>query len=151
MIIIAHRGNIDGPQPSKENSPHYIDRAILFGFQVEIDVWMINGNIYLGHDKHEHIVAISWLEKNKSHLWCHAKNISALIWLQDNNFHCFWHDKDDYTLTSENIVWAYPTSCITPECVYVVPEKDEKFSWEKASVAYGICTDYAIDFYKKFL
>ena len=38
MILIAHRGNIDGPNPEMENNPQYIDKAIDSGYNVEIDV-----------------------------------------------------------------------------------------------------------------
>ena len=38
MKLIAHRGNIDGPNPSKENHPEYIESAIVDGYDVEIDL-----------------------------------------------------------------------------------------------------------------
>ena len=37
MKLISHRGNIDGPQPDRENSPNYINEAIEAGYNVEID------------------------------------------------------------------------------------------------------------------
>ena len=40
MIYIAHRGNIRGPNPERENSPDYIDEAIQSGYYVEVDVRM---------------------------------------------------------------------------------------------------------------
>jgi hypothetical protein len=52
MILISHRGNINGKQPDKENHPLYIFEAIKQGFQVEIDVWFIDGKFKLGHDNH---------------------------------------------------------------------------------------------------
>ena len=39
MILIAHRGNIDGPNPELENSLQYIDKAIDSGYNVEVDIW----------------------------------------------------------------------------------------------------------------
>ena len=48
MIIISHRGNINGPEPQKENLPDYIDFALENGLDVEVDLWW-NKGIYLGH------------------------------------------------------------------------------------------------------
>ena len=42
MILISHRGNLNGPDPSKENKPSYITNAIRTGFQVEVDFWFID-------------------------------------------------------------------------------------------------------------
>ena len=39
MILISHRGNLNGPKPDQENSPNYINNAISKGYNVEIDVW----------------------------------------------------------------------------------------------------------------
>ena len=37
MILISHRGNIDGKIVERENHPEYIDEAIALGYDVEID------------------------------------------------------------------------------------------------------------------
>ena len=50
MILISHRGNLNGPKPLMENSPAYIEIAIKKNFHVEIDVWIKKNNLYLGHD-----------------------------------------------------------------------------------------------------
>ena len=42
MKIISHRGNIRGAIPDKENRPSYIDCAIGSGYDVEIDLRMID-------------------------------------------------------------------------------------------------------------
>ena len=56
MILISHRGNINGKFESFENEPTYIDKAINEGFDVEVDVWYIKTEqfgwmLFLGHDK----------------------------------------------------------------------------------------------------
>ena len=75
LIIISHRGNIDGPS-SLENHPNQIDKALSLGYHVEIDVWFENNRFYLGHDYPEYEVSSVFFKKNN--LWCHAKNIPAL-------------------------------------------------------------------------
>ena len=38
MHLISHRGNINGREPDKENSPQYIQKAIALELEVEVDV-----------------------------------------------------------------------------------------------------------------
>ena len=60
MKLIAHRGNITGRNPDEENSPDYISQAIQKGYDVEVDVWLMDG-IYLGHDKPQYETSIDFL------------------------------------------------------------------------------------------
>jgi hypothetical protein len=39
MILIAHRGNISGPNSDFENSIPYIQEALNQDYNVEVDVW----------------------------------------------------------------------------------------------------------------
>jgi hypothetical protein len=63
-----------------ENNPEYIDTTILLGYEVEIDVWVIEGTFYLGHDEPQYGVTLDWLNKQKDKLWIHCKNIEAIEW-----------------------------------------------------------------------
>ena len=62
MILISHRGNINGPNKDKENSLSYIQEAINLGYDVEIDLWVINGELFLGHDSPQYIVNFEWIK-----------------------------------------------------------------------------------------
>ena len=44
MKIISHRGNLAGADSGLENSPPYILTALNVGFDVEVDLWGINGS-----------------------------------------------------------------------------------------------------------
>jgi hypothetical protein len=140
MILISHRGNLNGRIPDKENSPSYIESAIQKGFDVEIDVWYSNGNWFLGHDEPQYPININFLKNSK--LWCHAKNIDALKHMLKNNIHCFWHQEDEHTLTSNGWIWAYPGSKLTEISIAVMPKN--KITENCA----GVCCDY-IQEYKK--
>ena len=50
MILISHRGNLSGPS-KEENHPEHIIKAAAAGFDVEVDVWVINNDYFLGHDE----------------------------------------------------------------------------------------------------
>jgi hypothetical protein len=142
MFLISHRGNINGANPDKENSINYILKAIDSGFDVEIDVWFINNSFYLGHDKPEHKINYNFLINEK--LWCHAKNIHSLIEMSHYPIHYFWHDKDDYTLTSKNYIWAYPSKKINKNTIIVLPE----INCVDISDCKGVCSDYIIKYAK---
>ena len=51
MILIAHRGNTSGRKKELENKPEYITDTLQKGYDVEVDVWSIDKQFYLGHDK----------------------------------------------------------------------------------------------------
>ena len=72
MILISHRGNIDGRNPIYENSDKYCQTAIDKGFNVEIDVWYTD-TWWTGHDRPGYRVDTDFLKKRE--VWCHAKNI----------------------------------------------------------------------------
>jgi hypothetical protein len=46
MIIISHRGNLNGYNKNLENNPGYILSAIKYGYHVMCDIWLIDNNIY---------------------------------------------------------------------------------------------------------
>ena len=140
MILISHRGNLNG-KSSYENHPEYIQDALSKDFDVEIDVWYIDGEYWLGHDNPQYPVDKHYLENPK--LWCHAKNIDALNNMCKNGIHCFWHQNDDVTLTSHGYLWTYPDKQLTEMSICVLPEI------QKVDITncIGICSDY-IENYK---
>ena len=142
MIFIAHRGNLDGPNNSKENKPDYILTALKEGYYVEIDVWYIKNKFYLGHDYPAYEIDIEFL-KNKS-FYCHAKNLEALDeLLKISEFtNCFSHDKDNYVITSNRKIWAYSGQKLNNNTICCMPENTN----QTPTACYGVCTDYPIKY-----
>ena len=141
MILISHRGNLDGKREEFENHPDYIEDAKKRGFDVEIDVWFIKNNFFLGHDEPQFRVDSKFLEDQK--LWCHSKNTDALKELSKLNCHYFWHNTDDYTITSKGFIWIYPGKPILKNGICVMPEKTKEINLD----CKGICSDF-IESYK---
>jgi hypothetical protein len=138
MIYISHRGNIDGKKPHLENQPEYIDDAIALGYDVEIDVWMIEGVLLLGHDEPQYGITQDWLNERYDNLWIHCKNIEAMEWFNIlRSYHYFWHEEDTLTLTSRGVVWAYPGKQPIKGSIAVMPER----SSDDVSICIGICSD----------
>ena len=146
MILISHRGNLNGPNPQRENSIQYIQEALDKGFDVEIDVWSKNGVFYLGHDTYQYEVDLHWLEERIDNLWIHCKNIDVLVYFNTLNqlFNYFWHEEDKATLTSHSHMWVYPGYQPIFNSIAVMPERNN----DNLSSCKGICSDY-IQNYKK--
>lgn len=146
MLLIAHRGNLSGPDPSKENEPEYLSKALSAGYDVEVDVWIRDGQFWLGHDAPKAQTSLEFL--SGSGVWCHAKDVFALNALLDTGVHCFYHIDDPVTVTSMGFIWGFPGIYPTERSIAVLPEKFA--TTHSLSEFYGICTDYAEEYAGKF-
>lgn len=147
MRLIAHRGNLVGPNTSRENLPAYVDIALSSGYDAEIDIWLIDNLLFLGHDKPQFEVTLEWLITRSNLLWIHAKTCATLGFLIGQpDLNCFFHDTDAVTLTSHNFLWTFPGGPLHSRSVNVMPEKsDPGLSSIKRycdSNFYAICTDF---------
>jgi hypothetical protein len=145
MILIAHRGNTDGSFESYENEPSYIDLALSKGYDVEIDVWYIEEQLYLGHDNPQYGVDFRWFRDRISKLWIHCKNVESVIYFSEcgYDFNYFWHENDTITLTSTNIIWAFPGKQPIKNSIAVMPEIYN----DVTTNCLGVCSDF-IERYK---
>lgn len=144
MKLISHRGNLNGRIPERENNPDYIDEAIQAGYDVEIDVWLNDGVLYLGHDSIQYEISQLWLNQRVSKLWIHCKDTNAIEWFQRmGGFNYFWHQEDTLTLTSRGHIWVYPGKQPVKGSIAVMPELFN----DKISQCFGVCSDY-IENYK---
>lgn len=147
MHLISHRGNVDGRKPKVENTPLYIQSAHAMGFDVEVDIWFVDNEWYLGHDEPEYKTTKDWIQRNSSYLWCHAKNIDALYYLVIMGARAFYHQTDDVTLTIGKYLWTYPGKRpLTNISIAVLPETTD-WTMEELGVCAGLCSDH-IDKYK---
>lgn len=136
MLIISHRGNLHGPDPKTENTNEQICKALSAGYNVEVDVWFKNGDLYLGHDEPKDVFSILIA----SRLWFHCKNIEAVEYFIDyaaRNY--FYHDEDDIAVTSNKYLWTFPGKLLTSKSIAVLPETVTGWDIRKA---FGLCTDY---------
>lgn len=161
MKIISHRGNLNGPSPSDENTFDAIEYALERGFAVEIDIWAMGDKFWLGHDKAQTTISLGkiyeWSEVED--VYVHCKNMLALqtlakLNLKDHHIFPFFHDVDDCILLTNNYVWVHPKAVhltninYTSKCIAMLSNaktlqynisKDVSFSLEHWG---GICTDY---------
>lgn len=138
MKIISHRGNTNGVNLNLENNPIHIENLSKV-IDCEIDVWMIDDNLFLGHDEPQYKINKFFL-KNPN-LWCHAKNLSALNFMLNEGIICFYHNTDNFTLTSNGFIWTYPLQELCEKTIIV----DNRKNWNiinDYTRCYGVCTDY---------
>jgi len=147
MLIISHRGNLQGSNIEEENNPNYIDKAISSSYDVdvEIDAWYLNNKLYLGHDGPQYSVNEKFLLDRKTRLWVHAKNSEALRVLDSLDINCFWHTDENYVFTKFGKIWVYPGVVLFKGCIAVLPET-VKYTEEELKQCYAICTDAVADY-----
>ena len=149
MILISHRGNLNGLNPERENSPPYIREAISAGFDVEIDVRFLNDTIWLGHDEPQYKVSLSFLEEIKDHSWLHCKNFAALSGLVDQDFRVFYHEKEKYTILNNGLIWAHDIQLVDEKCIVPLLSLESVLSYDNQNI-YGICSDFVQECRNKF-
>jgi hypothetical protein len=151
MIFISHRGNIEGVQPDRENSPEYIDEAIISGYEVEVDIRWKDGELFLGHDKPQYPTSLEWLLERKEYLWIHTKDYESLATLQDYALRYFWHEKDSFTLTSNGYIWSHDfQNKMTRHCIVPLLSLEEVEQYTQKHF-YAVCSDYVESCTRKFL
>lgn len=151
MRIIAHRGLLEGPDQSCENYPDQIRQVIKEGFDAEIDLRVIEDELWLGHDEPQYKINLEWLKRFAMHLWIHCKNLEALQYCFNiPSLNYFAHDHDDYVVTSKGYVWAYPgkpggkfTVLVMPEHKAMLDQVIEDYNMDVIA-PYGVCTDFAL-------
>ena len=155
MIKIAHRGNVSGPNPGRENTSKYLDEAIALGYIAEVDIWKVGDRLYMTHectlnDRTE--INIEWLRSRKNEIIIHCKDIVTLQFFSCSleDWHFYFHENDPYTLTSSNWIWAMPGCSVyeykpkdiynSADCISIcnLPELSD----QDVSPFAGVCSDY---------
>ena len=148
MRFISHRGNISQINRDLENRPSQIIQAIELGYDCEIDLWLSEGRLYLGHDSPQYHIESDFLLQYVRSLWVHCKNIEAILWCKECNserINYFWHQQDKVTLTSLGFIWAFPGFQPIRNSIAVMPEINQECELKSCL---GICSDQ-IEFYRK--
>lgn len=144
MILISHRGNINEIILDRENTPLYIDEAINLGYDVEMDVRLIDNKLFLGHDTPDHEISLQWLLDRKNNLWVHTKNFAALQFLINHDLRIFYHQKENHTIINNcNIIWSHDLSEANETSIIPLLDLVDIVKFDGRKV-YGICSDYVL-------
>jgi len=138
---ILHRGNSEGPSIENENNPIILYEHIKNGWDIEIDIWKVNDNLYLGHDSPKTLIDFNEPFLRHKNTWIHCKNLDAFFYFynhpESEKYHFFSHNKDDITITSKGFIWG--NIGIKLDCtgsINVINKKKTDF------IGQGICTDW---------
>ena len=148
MKIIAHRGNLYGPNLETENTIEQAEKCFVFGFAVELDIWVWDAAFYLGHSAPKTFVARRWILDNLHRVKLHAKNQEAAYELAEI-VDVFCHRNDPFVFTSRRNVWFYPGSEIQKQynvgrqLIACLPELAP--DWDLTHATH-ICTDYPVKY-----
>ena len=142
MIIISHRGNLAGPDKSRENKLFAIRECLDLGYDVEMDVWLRDEKYYLGHDGPDGEEVPFTLLAHKG-VWVHAKTPETFAKLSSfgargiwNMINAFYHTTEGVVLTTRGYLWCHSNTPIPGKSSVIVhPVRPEHLE------AYAICTD----------
>jgi hypothetical protein len=143
MKLISHRGNLSGPEPLNENRIPFIQAAIDKGYDVEIDVRLLD-RLYLGHDAPDYPVDLSWLIDRKDRLWVHTKNFAAMSFLIDYDLRVFYHQHEKHTVigNTKNI-WSHDIEEASEKSVIPLISMDDVSRNRGIKTRFhGVCSDY---------
>ena len=137
LILIAHRGNIDGRVEDKENTPGYLESALKAGYNVSCDVGMLHGAFVLPTPGGYHKLPYAFLSNPR--MWFRTADPVTLDALCAANAHAV-PASVDVTLTSVHYLWCMPDAVLTPRSIAVFPEL-AKPDWLHAAEPAGLCSN----------
>lgn len=143
MILISHRGNLSGLEPGRENTTEFIQEAIDKGYDVEIDVRLLDNGLYLGHDDPDYPVELSWLAARRDFLWIHAKNFPALDFFMGHGLRVFYHQLEKHTVIGNTqFVWSHDLSEASERSIVPMLSLQDVLDNEGNDGFHGVCSDY---------
>lgn len=138
---ILHRGLANGPNPVLENQESLLKKRLEEGWEVEVDVWSLDGVLWLGHDRPTTRLEDRGLLSHPG-AWVHLKNLEAAAELQ-GSAHTFVHDTDPAVYTSKGFLWCYPGNVVEnhKQSVIVMPER-AGFRFPLLGKVSAVCSDH---------
>lgn len=142
MQIYVHRATIKNADKIVERQHNISDINYYLQqtkFGVELDVRMINNQLFLGHDWPEQLLDINneqTIRVNADRILFHCKDINSYCYLSKSNFNCFTLDKDHIGISSKGDIIINASLGIIPinEAIIAMPEHFnpyEKLSYTK--------------------
>jgi hypothetical protein len=148
MIFISYRGIYDGNNFQDSNTPNQIAKAFGMGFSCMVDVWRVDGKLYLGNDQPITEVTASYLQGKK--FWINARNTAMQSWIatQSSTLYPNWFyfpgmPPPAYVVASNGKLITPGTVPINNNSVIFLPEIDDlgMFSTVKLK-CFGITSSY---------
>ena len=143
-LWILHRGLMEGPDPALENQEPILFQRIREGWDVEVDLWLQDETVWLGHEGPERpLQNLDLLSCPKA--WIHCKNLAMLAYMVEKapGAPFFSHDRDEAVLTSNGFIWCYPGLQAGRNSIIVMPERAPSMVIDYSRIG-GVCSDYRV-------
>jgi hypothetical protein len=148
MLLIAYQGIFNGQNYDQANTPNQIGLAFNHGYSVSVDVWRVNGILYLGTDQPLTEVTPDYLKGNR--FWINARNVEMQEWISTQPIksypNYFWYDithPPPYVTTSGGQLWTFGTVPVNNSSIVVLPEINDRGLLSTVKLnCYGICSTY---------
>lgn len=152
--IICHRGNFQKKIVAEENKPELIDQLNKEGFDVEIDVWWKDGELWLGHDEPQYKITLDWLCGSPLRI-IHCKDGLTFEYLLKKNgalglgLNLFYHTNEHYALTTRGQVIVLPGQDLLDGSIQMMPEMSSRvYSKEQKNKVFAVCSDAVKNLYE---
>lgn len=149
MYYISYQGIFDGTNYENANTPPQISKAIQAGYSCMVDVWRIDGKLYVGNGNPNIEITEKYVQGPR--FWINAQNDEMKEWIVTKpaklypNY--FWFDTPTpppaYVTASNGKLITPGTVPINNDSVMFLPEIQDRslFSTVKLK-CYGICSTY---------
>src|SRR2546429_6228317 len=116
MYIVALRANLEG-RSDCENHPQAVRKCLALGFGAEVDLWTIDGEYWLGHDRPTYPIKLE--EFDRDGVFFHLKTPFIPI-LQSAD--AFAIDHDTFVVTIRGRIWANYGHAAPPHSIMCAPD-----------------------------
>jgi hypothetical protein len=148
MIFISYRGIYDGNNFQDSNTPNQIAKAFGMGFSCMVDVWRVDGKLYLGNDQPITEVTAKYLQGKK--FWINARNTDMQTWLatQSSTLYPNWFyfpsmPPPVYVVASNGKLITPGTVAINNNSVIFLPEINDMSLFSTVNLkCFGITSSY---------
>ena len=130
-----------GPDKDLENCPTTIEMVSNF-FKVEVDIWKIDRDYFLGHDDPQYLISFDWLVYLQPKLMLHCKNRLAYDCQTLVSFHRFMHEDEASVTCSRGNILKHPDCGPLPGSYNMMPELSKNETLETILSSKAVCTDY---------
>jgi len=146
MLYISYQGIFDGKDYEDANTPDQIGRSFNNGFSCMVDVWRIDGTLYVGPEAAPISVTDKYLQGNR--FWIKCGNQETYDWFTTQSlrqYPNYFYQPNSMVnvLTSSNRLWTPGTVPVNDTSIIVLPElKDRGLLSTVHLRCYGVCSTY---------
>ena len=147
MLFISYQGIFDGQNYQDANTPTQISKAFNAGFSCMVDVWRVNGILYLGTNEPITQVTEKYLQGPR--FWINAKNNEMQEWISSqpanlypNYFSFATPQENTSTETSSGKLITPGTVAINNTSIIFLPEVTDQSLFSTVQLkCFGICSN----------